>query len=212
MRVYHLLSAQSARDDLLCRHLKVATLRDLNDPFELGAIELLDRQFRPRFREWRNSVGAKYGVLCFSRRWRSPLLWSHYGDRHRGLCLGFDVPDSRLKPISYVSQRVRLADGELDGDAAVRERLFCVKFTHWRYEDEVRTIVPLADAKQRDACWFVPFGHELQLKEVVVGGESSVSRAELMAWLGKAHHGVALFKARLAYSSFDVRVDKRGLE
>jgi hypothetical protein len=215
MRVYHLLSAQSARDDLLRHRLKVATLRDLNDPFELGAIELLDAQFRPQFRAWRNSIGAEYGVLCFSRSWRSPLLWSHYADRHRGLSLGFDVPDGHLRLISYVKERVRLAEGELDRDGptpAVRERLFCVKFEHWQYEDEVRVIVPLADATREDAHWFVPFSKALQLKEVVVGGESSVSRAELMAWLGAANRNVTIIKARLAYSSFDVRVNKRGLQ
>jgi hypothetical protein len=23
-------------------------------------------------------------------------MWSHYGDRHKGICLGFDVPDNEF--------------------------------------------------------------------------------------------------------------------
>jgi hypothetical protein len=194
--------------------LKVATLHDLNDPFELGAIELLDRQFRPRFRAWRDHVGAEYGVLCFSRSWRSPLLWSHYADKHRGLCLGFDVPDSHLKHIAYVKDRLAVAPADLDStasSAAVRERLFCTKFEHWKYEDEVRVIVRLADAIRQEPYWFVPFAKTLRLTEVIVGGNSSVNRAEVLAWLGSKGRHLNFIKARLAYSSFDVREHKRGL-
>jgi hypothetical protein len=37
------------------------------------------------------------GVCCFSTTYASPLLWSHYGDQHRGLCIGYGV-DRRPKP------------------------------------------------------------------------------------------------------------------
>lgn len=30
------------------------------------------------------------GILSLSRRWDSILMWSHYGDYHRGFCVGFD--------------------------------------------------------------------------------------------------------------------------
>ena len=32
-------------------------------------------------------------ILCFSRNWDNLLLWSHYGDSHTGVCLGFDIAE-----------------------------------------------------------------------------------------------------------------------
>jgi hypothetical protein len=44
------------------------------------------------------------GVCCFSTTHSNPLLWSHYGDQHRGLCVGYDVmrrPRPRLRKVLY---------------------------------------------------------------------------------------------------------------
>ncbi len=32
------------------------------------------------------------GVFALAERPNCPLMWSHYGDQHRGLCLGYSVP------------------------------------------------------------------------------------------------------------------------
>ena len=34
---------------------------------------------------------ATLGILSLSQNPKDPLLWSHYGDSHRGVCLGFDT-------------------------------------------------------------------------------------------------------------------------
>jgi hypothetical protein len=44
----------------------------------------------------------KYGVLCFSRSCSDILMSSHYGDKHRGICLGFDVHDATCRVVEYV--------------------------------------------------------------------------------------------------------------
>jgi hypothetical protein len=51
-------------------------------------------------------LDESFGVLCLSERPDDILLWSHYGDSHRGVCLEFDVaahPDvfARLHPVAY---------------------------------------------------------------------------------------------------------------
>ena len=48
------------------------------------------------------------GILCFSLNWTSLLLWAHYADNHKGICLGFDLqdgPDWYVYPVSYVKER-----------------------------------------------------------------------------------------------------------
>lgn len=49
------------------------------------------------------------GICCFSSAEDNPLLWSHYGDQHRGLCVGYDLnrlPKPRLHKVMYGSNRI----------------------------------------------------------------------------------------------------------
>ncbi len=32
------------------------------------------------------------GIFCLAGLADSPLMWSHYGDQHRGICIGYSVP------------------------------------------------------------------------------------------------------------------------
>ena len=69
MRVYHFLSEQFGMDDLLKKRLKIATLNDLNDPFELFAVSLSHRW---RERAWTQSTGTQLNGQ--SRLWRVNTL------------------------------------------------------------------------------------------------------------------------------------------
>lgn len=213
MRVYHLLSAKWARDDLMRRRLKVAQFADLNDPFELVAGNLSDKPLPRRFARWKRPILAAYGVLCFSRSWRSPVLWSHYADKHSGMCLGFDVPTGILKDILYVKSRFPLTEADLRSGGptdALRERLFCTKFQHWKYEKEVRVIVRLQDAVKEGCYYFQPFDARLRVKEVIAGARCSLSQADLLDSLGACAADVVITKARPAFTSFSMVEDKRG--
>ena len=51
----------------------------------------------------REIASQYFGVLCFSKLHDSPLLWAHYGDRHRGANIGFDIeqpPFSNMKGLN----------------------------------------------------------------------------------------------------------------
>lgn len=93
MRVYHFLSRNYGLEDIRLRRLKIATLDDLNDPFEMLGMALRDLELRQAFRATKAKMAERAGLLCFSRHWRNPVQWSHYAERHQGLCLGFDIPD-----------------------------------------------------------------------------------------------------------------------
>lgn len=48
------------------------------------------------------------GVSCFSSDFKNLLMWSHYGDEHRGICIGYDldrVPPPVLNKVLYGGQR-----------------------------------------------------------------------------------------------------------
>lgn len=91
------------------------------------------------------------GVCCFSTTYSSPLLWSHYGDQHRGLCMGYTtnrVPEPVFHKVIYGGSRSiktsvlvqafskgeQAAKAELDRDVLLR------KARGWGYEREWRLI------------------------------------------------------------------------
>jgi hypothetical protein len=102
VRVYHYLEARWALDDIRKRRLKLSKLDDMNDPYEWQCVLALDEHSRQVLDKTYAQVAEKFSVQCFSRSWNNILMWSHYGDRHKGICLGFDVPDEFTREIRYV--------------------------------------------------------------------------------------------------------------
>jgi len=94
---------------------------------------------------------GNHGVLSLSKRWNCPLLWSHYGDEHRGMCIEYDVENSEfngLMPVNYSSSRlIRVSDlinwkmGRNDEfKTKVFESFYYSKAPQWKYEVEWRDV------------------------------------------------------------------------
>ena len=208
MRVYHYLSATWAIDDLKCGRLKVSRIDDLNDPFELLGAELADPDQRRFFLATKEAIAQNHGVLCFSRGWRNPVMWSHYADKHRGLCLGFDIPDDRTKRIRYDAKRLpslipRLLAGTPDSEALMKRLLF-TKFRDWKYEAEVRVYTDLKDVDPPTGHYFAEFSGDFSLKEVIFGHRFEGPTTEIAQSVRPRFPGVTFIKARLAFKSFRV--------
>jgi hypothetical protein len=146
MRVYHYLEAKWALDDIRRRRLKVSKIDDLNDPYEFACVHSIDRASQIALDKTRSEGCEKYGALCFSRIWNSILMWSHYGDRHKGLCLGFDVLEDLVRPVEYVREVLAVGNlmfEELNDEwnaegVRIVDRLLGGKYDGWSYEQEVR--------------------------------------------------------------------------
>lgn len=213
MRVYHFLPSQYALEDLENRRLKIARFNEINDPFELAAARLRTRDERKVFAGYRQKMADTYGILCFSRNWRNPVLWSHYAEKHTGLCLGFDVCDNLLMDIIYTETRVNLTRGNTlrheDLTPQVAERLLSTKFRDWSYEDEVRVFVRLEDRDPATGFYFRKFDERIQLAEAIAGHRCTVKMAEINHSIGN-DPAVEVIKARLAFKSFWVVRNERG--
>ncbi|WP_199228587.1 MULTISPECIES: DUF2971 domain-containing protein [unclassified Caulobacter] len=88
------------------------------------------------------------GLVSLGIRPNCPLMWSHYGDQHHGLCIGYTVPeDASLHQVRYGGAPVvkaSLVQAMLRGVASARERVdqavLLRKALDWMYEDEWRLI------------------------------------------------------------------------
>ncbi|MEM6483629.1 MAG: DUF2971 domain-containing protein [Pseudomonadota bacterium] len=216
MRVYHLLSSNYGLDDIAKRRLKIARISDLNDPFELLAAELSDKLHRDLWRRWRNAQETRWGMLCFSKTWSNPVLWSHYGERHRGIALGFDVDDEYLIKVAYTKKRHKIDVFALEQDGRLSEDLMLkfmqTKFEDWRYEKEVRVFANLDNKDVDTGLHFFAFDDIVKLKEVVVGPLSDVTEDDVREHLKPEDQGVRVIKARLAFNSFKVVENQAGFK
>lgn len=211
MRGYHFVPSGFGLEDLRHRRLKIARLEELNDPFELLGFAAREPAIRKAFADTKASLAKDRGMLCFSRGWHNPVQWSHYAEQHRGLCLGFDIPDAMLTEVTYLSKRPLpdMATLAGTGPAAQAEmiKVLTTKFSHWRYENEVRVFIDLTDPI--GPLYFEDFGPSLTLREVIVGARCNASRANIAAALGSLASTVITRKARLAFRSFRVVEQKR---
>ena len=174
-RVYKFTKAQHGISNLKDKHLKLSTIDELNDPFDLCPIDTTD----PRIAQAVGALAVHFretsAILCFSRNWDNILLWSHYGDCHAGICLGFDIPDadggdSYDTDVLYqpnVLKVRRLEDVNLD----LTNRLLRTKHESWSYEQEVRMFVGLNDPPDAHGLRWIDFGPKVELKEVIIGAQ-----------------------------------------
>lgn len=92
------------------------------------------------------------GIVSLAERGTCPLMWSHYADQHRGICIGYSVPDRIQHDIHKVKYRgSRLVQASkvaamLDDSASARrevdEAVLLRKAGSWRYEREWRLLGP----------------------------------------------------------------------
>lgn len=205
MRVYHFVRPEHGIENIAKRRVKLATIKDLNDPFELLWLTSKDRAIRSAIRKTKAHLSKIAGLLCFAPDWTNPVMWGHYADRHRGLCLGFDVPDQYLMTVEYVSARQELT---LSTERAIKDMSIRTKFDHWSYEREIRLFEDIREIPPEKGLFFKPFSEELLLREVIIGAASKLRRSDIVSPLGELSGQVAITTARLSFHSFSVTEQK----
>jgi hypothetical protein len=213
VRVYHLCEARYAIADIEKSRLKVATFADANDPFELSVFYARDPAQDRRLRNYIDDVVKRFGIVCFSEDWLDPTLWSHYGDKHQGIALGFDVSEGVLLAVRYQPQRIAFP-AVVNGSLV--DQFLGTKYASWAYERERRIMVELAKAEREilklptgdRELFFEKFGSEVLLREVIVGPLCDEDVIALRAQVNSLHNDVTTFKARLADKFFSVVPDE----
>ncbi|WP_461343169.1 DUF2971 domain-containing protein [Brevundimonas sp. GN22] len=108
------------------------------------------------------------GIFCLAKRPNCPLMWSHYGDQHKGICIGYSVPNESLNDIhkvNYGGSRIVKASSILrmleNNDTArleVDRDVLLKKAKPWNYEKEWRLLGEMGSQPS-----------PLELEEIVFG-------------------------------------------
>jgi hypothetical protein len=110
----------------------------------------------------------KYKIACFSEHFNETLMWSHYADKHSGICIGFNFPhkyDDKfvLCPVKYLNE-LKPIDGALD---VLRVLMYWLttKSVRWDYEQEIRAITKSKLDSKNEMIRFDP----KYIKEIIFG-------------------------------------------
>ena len=100
-----------------------------------------------------NIISEIHGVICFSADPIHPLMWAHYANSHKGVVLEFNEKHDAFQSnsffkVDYDSSRVEYNPDGLNQFKQVE--LFAKrKSIDWKYEQEYRLIVDLANTKEQ---------------------------------------------------------------
>lgn len=219
MKVYNYTSSDKALGNIFNARIKVSLFHNLNDPFELLSsskkdltkYEFIRDQIKP-------SLLTSYGILCFSKKFYSPVMWGHYSDNHKGLCLGFEVnrkthPFNNFIPVEYKDEKVEINLNSEDlNDALIR-----YKCADWSYESEWRGWINLKNCTNiSHDLFFYELNPKLELTEVIIGlrSDCTIEQIELalQGYFKKSETStpVSLYQAEM--SEYEFKMEKKFLK
>ncbi len=154
--------AVRADPDIIARELDAAkegyvfcpTYQEMNDPMEglyAATVSLKQMDDYDEFVQDVKSRKLGLGIACFSESWDNELMWAHYADGFRGICIAYSVPKllSSLDGPAYSLARIAYGDRpykiNLAGHKQQEERakaILSTKNLKWSHEREWRLFAP----------------------------------------------------------------------
>ena len=159
-------------------------------------------------------VNSEIGVLCLSEKPDDILMWSHYGDCHRGIVLQFDKSElnksgfNYCQKVDYENNIVTLKDMNINRTNPLKlaELVLLKKAAHWKYEEEWRIIV---DPSLNDipGCRIYKFPKEV-LTGVIFGCKMAPEdKNAVHTWLKAGNHQALIYQAIRETSAYSLKID-----
>jgi hypothetical protein len=154
------------------------------------------------------------GVLSLSNQWNSPLMWSHYADEHRGICIGYNISRAVCespKMVDYKGRRGICISHIIDfifnnsetSKEEIERKYFYTKAAQWDYEEEWRYV---SDSQGSQS---IPF----PLSSVYFGMRCEISVvSSIVKLLGGVESKVNFYKTYASQDSFDLHRRKLEIE
>ena len=203
------------RDILRDSRILVTRLSRANDPFDLqlGFSNSLSDAYIAGFQSKYCKLEEKIGVVCFSERPDSILMWSHYANCHRGFALEFELDEKSLEKVVYSTEAPQLPNETDTNIEAVRKEVFNralrTKAIDWAYEREWRRIVKYSkndpDIQIDGDNHFLVFP-SASLKSLFVGMRSNAKDEQLKNLLNETGFGnVDVFRFERTRSGYSLQ-------
>lgn len=118
---------------------------DLNDPME-GFYLYIPHEHNTNLEQILRQEKLQYKIFCCSKEYSNILMWSHYADNHKGICLEIEIDENICKEqnifnrkIVYRAKLVSIVPKNSVKDNA--KYILKHKLSKWNYEKEIRFFI-----------------------------------------------------------------------
>lgn len=163
------------------------------------------------------SISKSHCIACFSARFDSILMWSHYAKDHRGIVIGYH---SRflgpLQQVQYRPERVPLPVGQFSkrkGEPPLsmwHVRALTTKFIDWAYEQEWRGVElrkKLQQSKVKDLLVLYSKVPPQAIASIYIGTRTDEELRNECLSFARRHPACRLFQARYHERDFALVFD-----
>src|SRR6516225_7528168 len=160
--------------------------------------------------EMHRQMDERYRVYCLSTKSACPLMWAHYADHHRGICLEINVRRIDLCAAIQVQYRETYPSFRLDADRDLSP--FYTKSSDWQYEDEYRLIAEEEDRafsgrtlKTRNQFYKLPSG---SLISIIIGIHApDETRRTIRSIVDRSGKNLSIRQAARAPDRYEILID-----
>jgi hypothetical protein len=162
----------------------------------------------------RVDLRADARIYCLSAEQCHPLQWSHYADRHHGLCLHFRSARGSLfglaRKVKYFPDRKPiLLPLDRQSDDEIVDRMVLIKAGFWDYEREYRIVAHESlDTGAGLVGRFAPFEPECLVGLTVGLRMQADDRRALFEALDRLRPGLPVWQASEDFGRFWINVDR----
>lgn len=152
------------------------------------------------------------GLYCLSEIKDDILMWSHYSNGHKGLCLEFDaIHDALFSHRMLFGQSIKVIYSDerpvlniIDiGDPIEYQKALLTKSNHWDYEKEWRIIKTEGEGGPG-----VKYFHSSSLTGVIFGALiTEEDKQKVMNWITRYPTKIALYEARINETMYQVDIE-----
>lgn len=151
------------------------------------------------------------GITCFSEKWNSIVMWSHYSENHTGVCIGFDEKYLRYSQLFGKMKRVTYSEeypelNPLNKSVKSDELKYFYKSKDWQYECEIRALNIYEDGVKSVGDRIVQLDDKY-IKEVVIGLNTSKTDEEEIIGIAR-NKGIAIWKCYKSDFKFGIERKK----
>ena len=184
--LYKYVSLDRVPEILDNHRLYLSDGKNFNDPFEITVTDKKNHKIR-------HIEGLH--ILSLTNSFRNKLIWSHYTDSHKGVCLTVKVPNNLVYPICYSTKRI-YEDSDIDNiiSSSTRitkksvekdfsplskdKKIAYIKDKKWIYEKEYRVVFDKTDEEgliYHDGKWFM----SVKITNIYLGANFDRNKEEI---------------------------------
>lgn len=170
------------------------------------------RELKRKFKDPRNqseilkNKRKEYKLSCFSENYNEILMWSHYAEKHSGICVGFNFPHHYkdkfiLCPVKYIHE-LKPLEGTIDVHRVILYWL-TTKSICWKHEEEIRAIAKCKNKHEKHEI--INFDSSY-IKEIIFGCNVTNEKiAQALICLKKSNlnlEGITIKRMRINENDF----------